>query len=363
MTVRPTMAMFGSSLVSAYWNGAATYYRGLVRALAGRGVDVTFYEPDAYDRQAHRDIPDPDWARVVVYPADSPDGPLRALDQARGADVIVKTSGVGVFDELLDAAVLAARGPHTTAIYWDVDAPATLDRLEQHPADPLRGLIPGYDLVLTYGGGQPVVNAYRAVGARQCVPIYNALDPATHHPVDPDRRFRADLGFLGNRLPDREARVERFFLAVAERLPAYRFVLGGSGWADKPMAGNVRYVGHVYTADHNAFNCSATAVLNISRDSMARYGFSPATRVFEAAGAGACVITDAWEGIETFLEPGSEVLVASDADALMAHLVEMTKGRALQIGEAARRRVLAEHTYERRAEQVVELLGLGQAVR
>ena len=140
-------------------------------------------------------------------------------------------------------------------------------------------------------------------------------------------------------------------------------MLGGSGWADKPMAGNVRYVGHVYTADHNAFNCSATAVLNISRDSMARYGFSPATRVFEAAGAGACVITDAWEGIETFLEPGSEVLVASDADALMAHLVEMTKGRALQIGEAARRRVLAEHTYERRAEQVVELLGLGQAVR
>ena len=363
MTARPTMAMFGSSLVSAYWNGAATYYRGLVRALAGRGVDVTFYEPDAYDRQAHRDIPDPDWARVVVYPADTPDGPLRAIEQARGADVIVKTSGVGVFDELLDAAVLEARASHGAAIYWDVDAPATLDRLEQNPADPLRGLIPRYDVVLTYGGGLPVVNAYRAVGARQCVPIYNALDPATHHPVASDRRFRADLGFLGNRLPDREARVEQFFLAVADRLPAYRFVLGGSGWADKPIPANVRYLGHVYTADHNAFNCSATAVLNISRDSMARYGYSPATRVFEAAGAGACVITDAWEGIETFLEPGVEVLVASDADAVIAHLVAMTRPRALQIGEAARRRVLAQHTYERRAEQVVELLGLGQAVR
>src|SRR5436853_3572851 len=123
------IAFFGSSLVSSYWNGAATYYRGLLKALAALGEDITFYEPDAYDRQAHRDMPDPDWARVVVYPADSPDGPLRAVEQARHADVLIKTSGVGVFDELLDQAVLDARAPHATAIYWDVDAPATLDRL------------------------------------------------------------------------------------------------------------------------------------------------------------------------------------------------------------------------------------------
>ena len=66
--MKPRIAFFGSSLVSAYWNGAATYYRGIIRALHDRGYAVTFYEPDAYERQAHRDIDDPDWATVVVYP-------------------------------------------------------------------------------------------------------------------------------------------------------------------------------------------------------------------------------------------------------------------------------------------------------
>jgi spore maturation protein CgeB len=354
--------MFGSSLVSAYWNGAATYYRGIVRALAARGFDVTFYEPDAYDRQAHRDIPDPDWARIVVYPAQDESGPLRAIEAARGADVIVKTSGVGVFDELLDAAVLEARAPHGLAIYWDVDAPATLDGLAAAPHNPLRALIPRYDLVFTYGGGDPVVRAYEAAGARLCVPVYNALDPSTHYPVAADARFGGDLGFLGNRLPDREARVEAFFLAAAERLPSRRFVLGGNGWGDKPMPGNVRYVGHVYTRDHNAFNCSTAAVLNISRDSMARYGFSPATRVFEAVGAGACLITDAWVGIELFLEPGREILVADDADVLVAHVVDIDLARARSIGEAARRRITAEHTYAHRAAQVEQVLNGAQVV-
>jgi spore maturation protein CgeB len=166
--------------------------------------------------------------------------------------------------------------------------------------------------------------------------------------VPPDPRFEGDLGFLGNRLPDREARVEAFFLEVARRLPDRRFLLGGSGWRDKPMAENVRYLGHVVTDDHNAFNCSPTAVLNINRDSMARYGFSPPTRVFEAAGAGACLITDAWEGIEHFLKPGTEVLVARSGEEVGEHLGALTPARARELGEAALRRVLSEHTYAHR---------------
>jgi spore maturation protein CgeB len=351
-----SIAFFGSSLVSAYWNGAATYYRGIVRALHARGFEVTFYEPDAYDRQQHRDIPDPDWARIRVYPADE-DGVHRALDSARDADIIVKTSGVGVFDAVLERAVLDVRAPNATAIFWDVDAPATLDRLEQNRDDPFRALVPQYDLVLTYGGGDPVVRGYTAVGARMCVPIYNALDVSTHHPVAPDLRFDATLGFLGNRLPDREARVEEFFLAAASALPGETFLLGGNGWHDKPMPPNVRYVGHVYTRDHNAFNCTPRAVLNISRDSMARYGFSPATRVFEAAGAGACLISDAWVGLELFLEPGREVLVADSGGAVAAHVAALDPARARDMGEAARRRVCAEHTYDHRAMQLEALLG------
>lgn len=363
MKNRLEIAFFGSSLVSAYWNGAATYYRGILRALADRGHRITFYEPDAFDRQAHRDIPDPDWAKVVVYSARSEATVLAAVRKARGADVIVKASGVGAYDETLESAVLDYQGGRTLVIFWDVDAPATLDRMDHNPGDPFRALVSRYDLVLTYGGGQPVIDAYEHYGAAQCVPIYNALDPQVHFPVPADVRFAADLGFLGNRLPDREQRVEEFFLNVASALPERRFLLGGSGWGERSLPPNVNYLGHVYTKDHNAFNCSPTTVLNINRDSMARYGFSPPTRVFEAAGAGACLITDAWEGIELFLEPGREVLVARDGAEVIHHLRGMSEAKAADIGIRAMHRILSEHTYARRVEQLEVLLGTRSRVR
>jgi spore maturation protein CgeB len=356
MQGRMNIAFFASSLVSAYWNGAATYYRGIVRALHERGHRVTFYEPDAFDRQKHRDMADPPWAKVVVYSAQDEAEVLRTVEQARGADLVVKASGVGVHDELLERAVLDLQGPRTLVVYWDVDAPATLDRMHGNEADPLRALVPRYDLVLTYGGGEPVRNAYKGLGARECIPIYNALDPSTHFPVAPEPRFEGDLGFLGNRLPDREARVEEFFLKAAAQLPDRRFLLGGSGWGDKPMPANVNYLGHVYTADHNAFNCTPLAVLNISRESMARYGFSPATRVFEAAGAAACLITDAWEGLDQFFEPGVEMLVARDGDEVAQHVRTLDAARARAVGQAAYKRVLAEHTYAHRAAQLDDVL-------
>ncbi len=353
------IAFFGSSLVSSYWNGAATYYRGIVRALAARGHHVTFFEPDAHGRQQNRDMDDPDWATVVVYPGDEA-GATRALEQARGFDIVVKASGVGASDELLEREVLSLRSDTTSVLFWDVDAPATLERVAEHPDDAFRPLVPRYDMVLTYGGGPRVVSAYRALGARDCIPVYNALDPDTHHPVAPDPRFDGDLGFLGNRLPDREARVDAFFFAAARSAPAQRFLLGGSGW-DEGVPGNVRRLGHVSTRDHNAFNCSVRMALNINRDSMARFGWSPPTRVFEAAGAGACLIVDAWEGIEDFLEPGSEVLVAHDGDEVAGFLESVDAARARDIGERARRRLLADHTYAHRALQVEGLL-LGREV-
>jgi len=345
------IAFFGSSLVSAYWNGAATYYRGIVRALHERGHAVTFLEPDAYGRQEHRDLDDPPWAEVVVYQPDRWEG---ALERARGHDVVVKASGVGVNDTELEAAVLDVGAPMT--IFWDVDAPATLSRVEAGPTDAFRDAIPRYDLVLTYGGGRPVCERYLALGARECIPVYNALDPDTHHPVPPDPRWECDLAFVGNRLPDREARVDEFFLCAAELAPARTFLLGGSGWDDKPLPANVRAHGHVYTHEHNAANATPLAVLNVTRDSMAENGWSPPTRVFEAAGAAACVITDAWEGIELFLEPGPEVLVAEDGAEVATLLEGLDRRRAREIGDAARRRILGEHTYAHRAAQVEQIL-------
>ena len=356
MPAKLTIAFFGSSLVSAYWNGAATYYRGLIRCLAERGHHITFYEPDAFERQQHRDIPDPDWADVVVYSARTESGVLQTVERARGADLVVKASGVGVHDELLEAAMLDLQTPNTLVVFWDVDAPATLERIHKNADEAFWKLIPRYDMVLTYGGGPPVVKAYVAAGARQCIPIYNALDPTTHYPVAREPRFEAELGFLGNRLPDREKRVEEFFLRAASLLPQKTFLFGGNGWQDKAVPHNVNYVGHVYTRDHNAFNCTPLAVLNVNRDSMARFGFSPPTRVFEAAGAGACLISDHWQGIEQFLEPDKEVLIANSGEDVAAYLQQLTPERARSVGQAAMRRVLAQHTYAHRAEQVEQVL-------
>ena len=352
------IAFFGSSLLSTYWNGAATYYRGMIRALAARGHRVTFYEPDAFDRQAHRDIEPPSWVSVFVYPAQQPAQALSALERARDADIIVKASGIGVHDELLEGAVLALRRPGNLVIFWDVDAPATLARIANDPADAFAQRAREYDLILTYGGGQQVIDEYAALGAACCVPIYNALDPSTHHPVPADTRFTGLLGFLGNRLPDREARVREFLFAPARALPNESFLLGGSGWdATAGAPANVKLLGHVSSGDHNAFNVTPRCVLNINRDSMARTGFSPPTRVFEAAGAGACVLSDAWAGLDRFLEPGREVLAARDADDVVDNLRRLSEPTARAIGRAARRRVLAEHTYEHRAcqfETVIE---------
>jgi spore maturation protein CgeB len=347
------ISFFGSSLVSAWWNGSCTYYRGVIRGLHELGHEVTFYEPIAYERQQHRDIPDPDWARVVIYEAQDEAQVRSTVERAKGADVVVKTSGVGVFDDVLEDAVLGL-GSYT--VFWDVDAPATLSRMEGDTSDSFRALLPSYDLVLTYGGGDPVVRRYTELGAKECLVVYNAVDPTTHHTVGPEPRFTADLALLANRLPDREERIEEFFLRAASLSPDRTFLLGGNGWDDKPMPSNVRRLGHIGTADHNAFNSTPLTVLNVTRDSMVANGWSPATRVFEVAGAGACQITDAWEGIEDFLTPDREVLVAHDGKEVAEHLAAIEPLRAKELGEAAQKRVLAGHTYTHRAVQTDQIL-------
>lgn len=345
------IAWFGSSLVSSAWSGAATYYRGIVRALADRGHRVTCYEPDALER---RDLAGPPWAEIVAYPPE-PSAIRATLDRARGADLVIKASGVGVHDELLEHGVLDLQSPTTTAAFWDVDAPATLDRLSRDASDRLHQLIPRYDLVFSCGGGARITAAYTRLGARRCVPINSALDPATHYRVDPQRRFMSALGFLGNRMPEREKRVGQFFFEAAMQLPDHTCVLGGAGWEGKPLPPNVRYLGHVDTAEHNAFNSTPLAVLNLGRD--AGDGFSPAPRVVEAAGAGACVITDLWEGLEAFLEPNLEVLAARDGEEVAEHVLALTPARARTIGKRALRRMLAQHTYAHRAIEVESALG------
>ena len=350
--------VFGSSITSSYWNGAATYYRGIYKGLAALGHEITFAEPDIYKRQQNRNLAEVEYAKVIVYQTPRDIDGLIAL--ASAADLVVKHSGVGSEDELLERRVLDCRSPRTRVAFWDVDAPATLQRVEHDPDDPFRQCIPQYDFVFTYGGGPEVVRRYGELGARDCHPIYNALDPETHHPEAADPALVCDLVFVGNRLPDRERRVEQFFLRAAELAPEMRFILGGEGWGGKTPPPNVRWIGHVGTGSHNRVNASARIALNINRDSMADVGFSPPTRVFEAAGAGACLITDKWRGIEQFFEPGREILVAESAEEIVGYLRGKSAAEARIIGDAMRRRALAEHTYAQRAVEAERILLAGR---
>jgi spore maturation protein CgeB len=398
------LTFFGSSLVSAYWNGAATYYRGLLRALHGLGHEITFCEPDAYGRQQHRDLAhDPEYARVIVYRSEEERDALVA-EAFETSDWVIKCSGVGVWDAELEAALAGRAGGEAATAFLDVDAPATLARIEADPADPFRAHIPRYDHVLTYGGGPAVVEAYTRHGARACTPVYNALDPEEHRPPGREAAPEFDLLFMGNRLPDREARVEEFFLRAAALCPQHRFALGGEGWGDKPMPANVEWLGHVPTALHNEVNASARLVLNVHRESMVANGWSPATRMFEAAGAACCQVTDAWRGLESFFvpaalsdgsifvpapsgndsifepaasgdgsifvpapsgddsgfvpatpgdgtgfEPGGEMLVAHTAEDVARYVRTVGLEDARRIGRAARERALRDHTYAQRA--------------
>ena len=339
---------FGSSIVSSYWNGAATYYRGCYKYLARLGYEITFAEPDAYSRQQHRDRDDFSYVRSLVY---QPGTDLNNMLQlASDADIVVKHSGIGVDDAILERRVHEC-SPNSMVFFWDVDAPATLGRIANDPVDPFRDDVPAYDAILTYGGGPMARDGYLRFGARAYYSMYNGLDPDTHHPIGPDPSLACDVAFLGNRLPDREARVEELFFRAASLSPVHRFLLGGEGWEDKTMPPNVRWIGHVPTADHNRVNCSAGMVMNINRVSMAQFGFSPPTRVFEVAGAGSCLLCDDWPGIADCFEPGSEILVVKYADDVVDALHRYNHAERGLIGQAFHRRALRDHTYARRAAQ------------
>ncbi len=346
---------FGSSIVSSYWNGAATYYRGCYKYLARLGHDITFAEPDAYGRQQHRDGDDFSYVRSLVYqPGD--DGVTRTLALAEGADIIVKHSGIGVDDETLERRILELQS-RSAITFWDVDAPATLARMDADPHDAFRTMMPQYDAVLTYGGGPPCRQGYLGFGARAYFSMYNGLDPETHFPVPADPTLLCDVAFLGNRLPDREARVEELFFRAASLAPESTFLLGGEGWADKAMPANVRYIGHVPTAEHNRVNCSAGMVMNINRASMAASGFSPPTRVFEVAGAGTCLLCDDWPGIDDCFAtegPQPEILVVRNAEDVVSALQTYDDSARGRIGDAFHARALRDHTYAQRALQAEE---------
>ena len=344
-TPRSRIAFFGSSLVSAYWNGAATYYRGILRALHARGHRITFYEPDAYDRQEHRDIDDPPWARVVVYAGSDPAAAHRALDAARGADVVVKASGVGVFDALLEAGVASlGGGPDARSSSGTSTRPRPSTGCARDPPIRCRALLPRYDLVLTYGGGDPVVRGY--LGARRAALRAHLQRARSRRPTSRRRPSRASRPTSRSsptacptaRRASTSSSCEPARALPSATLPARRQRLAGQGAASERAR-----VGHVYTRRSQRVQLERPRGAQRGARQHGRVRASRPRRGSSRPRApAACIVTDAWEGIELVprartRDPGRRERATRWPSSLGA----LTPERARAIGQAARRRVLA----------------------
>jgi spore maturation protein CgeB len=234
----------------------------------------------------------------------------------------------------------------------------TLASIEQgdYPAYFEPGGLRDFDLVLSYTGG-PAIDALKAVlGARHVLPLYGHVDPSRHQPAPPRSEFAGDLSYLGTYAEDRQAGVERLLVAPAAQLPNRRFVIGGAQYPrDFPWSENIFFVRHLPPADHPAFFSSSRLTLNVTREAMARKGWCPSGRLFEAAACGAAIISDDWAGLDSFFTPGSEILLADTTGDVVAAL-QLTDSEVETLGRRARERVLDEHTSAHRAAELDRIL-------
>ena len=349
------LVIFGLALSSSWGNGHATLWRGLLRALAAQGHTITFFEKDLPYYAAHRDPwPQPAGVTLVLY-SDAQQDAARIAQELRSADVAVVTSFCPQ-GAILAERVLASGVPVTC--FYDLDTPVTLQALASGSTVdylPVGGL-GGFDLVLSYTGGPALDALTHRLHAQRVAPLYGFVDPEAHQPSDPDRAFVSDLSYLGTYAADRQARLRELLLEPARRAPQSRFLIGGAMYPqDFPWAANIFFVRHVPPELHPAFFSSSRLTLNITRAAMAAYGWCPSGRLFEAAACGAPLLSDVWEGLDTFFTPGDEILCARSADDVLAAL-DCPPEQLRRMAARARERVLAEHTAAHRARQLESLL-------
>lgn len=344
------LVIFGLTISSSWGNGHATLWRGLCRALGARSHHITFFERDVPYYAAHRDTTAPAGCHLRLYSdwENVRDEACSALDRA---DVGIVTSycpdALPACGILLDSRALR--------VFYDLDTGVTLARLDAGELVsylPPRGLT-DFDLVLSYAGGR-ALDALRArLGARYVAPLYGSVDPDAHRPVvDTPDLPRGHLSYLGTYAADRQRRLEELFIEPARRRPDRRFVIGGSQYpADFPWMRNIYYVSHMPPPQHPAFYCASAITLNVTRGPMADIGFCPSGRLFEAAACETPILSDTWEGLDSFFEPGREILVARNTDDALAAL-DLSPGELSRVARAGRERTLAEHTAACRAREL-----------
>src|SRR5918992_3062804 len=341
------IAFFGLTISSSWGNGHATLLRGLFKSLSARGHRIVFFERDVPYYAAHRDLIELPGVELLLYRDWREIRPI-ARDLVAESDVAVVTS---YCPDGVDATELVVSSNVQLRVFYDLDTPVTLEALQN--GEPLAYIGPrklaDFDLVLSYTGGAALTALQDQLGARRVVPLFGSVDPDVHHPACSLSGYQADLSYLGTYATDRQQALDELFIQVARRLPEKRFILGGSKYpVDFPWRQNIWYVQHVAPSAHAAFFCSSPLTLNITRGAMARMGYCPSGRLFEAAACGVAIVSDAWEGLETFFTPEVEIIVARDTDDVIAAM-QMPRAELGRIARASRQRVLESHTAAHRA--------------
>jgi spore maturation protein CgeB len=346
--------VFGLTISSSWGNGHATIWRGLVRALARCGAHVVFFERDLPYYAANRDMTEMAGGDLVLYPDWAEVAP-RAVSETASADVAIVTS---YCPDAVAATDLLSEAQTPLRVFYDLDTPVTLSRLgggEDVGYIGPRGLR-DFDLVLSFTGGNALAELRQRLGARRVAPLYGHVDPEVHRPTQPVAHYAADLSYLGTYAGERQAALQSLFIAPAALRPERRFLIGGAQYPQSfPWSPNIFFVRHLPPGEHAAFFSSSRITLNVTRAAMARMGWCPSGRLFEAAGCGTAVLSDCWEGLSAFYTEGSEVLVARSTEEATA-VLDLSDAEINRIGKAARERTLAEHTSERRADQLLQIV-------
>ena len=352
------ITIFGLTMSSSWGNGHATPYRAILKALHRRGHSIRFYEKDMPYYARHRDFNGDDCCRLELY-ADWESVRAHALEDAAVSDVVICASfcqeGARIIEEVLNLS-----GP--VKVFYDLDTPVTLGALECGELEYLRReQIPAFDLYLSFTGGATLIELQSQWGARRALPLYGCVDPDVHVRAVPQANFACDLSYMGTYAPDRQDKLDTFFLEPARQLSATNFLLAGSLYPwDWQWPQNVRRLEHVSPSDHSALYSSSRLTLNITRKEMARWGFCPSGRFFEAAACGTPIVTDRFEGLDHFFNPENELLVVQTAaDAI--HAISLPDSELQQIASRARERTLDEHTGEHRAQELLEALQLASS--
>jgi len=346
------IVILGLSITSSWGNGHATTFRGLVRGLVRQGHDVCFLERDVPWYRENRDLPNPPYGRTRLYRSLAQLKHHFAREVAEADAVIVGSyvpQGIAVSEWVLHTA------GGVTAFY-DIDTPVTLAALQRGRCEYLTsGLIPHFDVYLSFTGGPTLAHLERHYGSPMARPLHCSVDPEVHYPQEEPIRW--DMGYLGTYSDDRQPRLDQLMLEPARRAPDLRFVVAGPLYPESiAWPGNCDRVEHLAPAQHRGFYAAQRFTLNVTRDDMIRAGYSPSVRLFEAAACGTPVISDYWDGLNSFLEIGSEILVSHSPGETLEYLRDMPDEQRREIGRRSRQRIFREHTADCRAEQLVRYL-------